>query len=343
MNISNPKVISIDRDDPKNYESAIKDNISESTDMVVCMLDKAKNSYDRIKVICCNQLGIPSQCVLAKSMRNPKRLNSIASKIVQQINCKAGGELWKVPIPLENTMIVGIDVCHDTYSDKGRGKRSVVGFCASTNSTYTQYFSTVKFQSVGQEIVDELAECFEEALDNWKTINNNNYPQNVIVYRDGVGEGQFLSVLEYEVPQIQRVIKSKNQNIKLTEVIVQKRIHTRLFDHSEDINNPRNVPAGTVVDNGCVSKDSYDFYMVSQNVTQGTATPSHYRVILDEIKLPSNTMQYLTFKLCHLYFNWAGTIRVPAPCQYAHKIAFLIGKSVHQFPHENLKNKLHFL
>ena len=149
--------------------------------------------------------------------------------------------------------------------------------------------------------------------------------------------------MEYEVPQIQRVIKSKNQNIKLTEVIVQKRIHTRLFDHSEDINNPRNVPAGTVVDNGCVSKDSYDFYMVSQNVTQGTATPSHYRVILDEIKLPSNTMQYLTFKLCHLYFNWAGTIRVPAPCQYAHKIAFLIGKSVHQFPHENLKNKLHFL
>jgi len=27
--------------------------------------------------------------------------------------------------------------------------------------------------------------------------------------------------------------------------------------------------------------------------------------------------------LCHYYFNWAGPIKVPAPCMYAHKIADL--------------------
>ena len=25
--------------------------------------------------------------------------------------------------------------------------------------------------------------------------------------------------------------------------------------------------------------------------------------------------------MCHYYYNWAGPIKVPAPCMYAHKIA----------------------
>ena len=64
-------------------------------------------------------------------------------------------------------------------------KRSVVGFCATTNDAFTKYYSTVKFQGVGQEIVDELSACFESALENEK----------IMVFRDGVGEGQFLEVV----------------------------------------------------------------------------------------------------------------------------------------------------
>lgn len=32
-------------------------------------------------------------------------------------------------------------------------------------------------------------------------------------------------------------------------------------------------------------------------------------------------LEHFTFALCHFYYNWAGPIKVPAPCQYAHKIA----------------------
>ena len=32
-------------------------------------------------------------------------------------------------------------------------------------------------------------------------------------------------------------------------------------------------------------------------------------------------MQALTYKLTHLYYNWPGTVRVPAVCQYAHKVS----------------------
>ena len=38
-----------------------------------------------------------------------------------------------------------------------------------------------------------------------------------------------------------------------------------------------------------------------------------------------------------------GTIRVPAPCQYAHKVAYLIGESLHRDPAVSLADKLFYL
>jgi aubergine-like protein len=70
-------------------------------------------------------------------------------------------------------------------------------------------------------------------------------------------------------------------------------------------------------------------------------------------------MQRLTFKLTHLYYklvpksflfllnkfhySWPGTIRVPAVCQYAHKLAFLVGQSLHQDFNPELADRLFYL
>ena len=58
----------------------------------------------------------------------------------------------------------------------------------------------------------------------------------------------------------------------------------------------------------------YDFFIVSQHVRQGTVSPTHYIVVHDEINLPPERMQVFTYKMTHLYYNWPGTVRVPAPC-----------------------------
>jgi len=127
----------------------------------------------------------------------------------------------------------------------------------------------------------------------------------------------------------------------------------------------RNPPPGTVVDTQLVHPEWYDFFLVSQSVKQGTVTPSHYHVITDNTGMNPYQMQMFTYKLCHLYFNCkcsvlplrlvprilnafldclgAGTIRVPAPCQYAHKIAFLVGQSLHRDPGTALADRLYFL
>jgi len=123
--------------------------------------------------------------------------------------------------------------------------------------------------------------------------------------------------------------------------VVKKRIHARLFDKSTpSLSNP---PPGTVVDSGCTNKDWYDFFLVSQSVRQGTVTPTHYHVVYDTTGIQSTYIQMLTYKMCHLYYNWPGTIRVPAPCQYAHKYAYLVGQSLHKDPATKLLDKLFYL
>ena len=83
--------------------------------------------------------------------------------------------------------------------------------------------------------------------------------------------------------------------------------------------------------------------MVPQCVRQGTVTPVNYNVIEDTTGLTPDRHQLLAYKLCHLYYNWQGTIRVPAPCQYAQKLAFLVSQTLHESAKESLKDKLYFL
>ena len=73
----------------------------------------------------------------------------------------------------------------------------------------------------------------------------------------------------------------------------------------------------------------YDFFLVSQSVNQGTVNPTSYNVVKDTSGLLPKHIQALTYKLTHLYYNWPGTVRVPAPCQYAHKLAFLVSIDSH--------------
>ena len=42
------------------------------------------------------------------------------------------------------------------------------------------------------------------------------------------------------------------------------------------------------------------------------------------VALKPDQLQKLTYKLTHLYYNWPGTVRVPAVCQYAHKVSSVI-------------------
>merc|ERR1711944_204345 len=156
------------------------------------------------------------------------------------------------------------------------------------------------------------------------------------------GEGQLDYALNTEIVSMQDVMKTQGlENVQFAYIIVSKRINARFFQMAG--NKPMNPPSGSVVDDIVTLPERYDFYLVSQSVRQGTVNPTSYNIIEDTSLWPVNIIQLLTYKLTHLYFNWPGTVRVPMVCQYAHKLAYLVGESVHNHPSEALETLLYYL
>ena len=65
-------------------------------------------------------------------------------------------------------------------------------------------------------------------------------------------------------------------------------------------------------------RDRYDFFLVSQSVNQGTVSPTHFNVVVDGGGLKPDHMQRLTYKLCHLYYNWPVCYLSPCVCVCAY-------------------------
>jgi aubergine-like protein len=56
-----------------------------------------------------------------------------------------------------------------------------------------------------------------------------------------------------------------------------------------------------------------DFFLIPQNVNQGTVTPTHFVVVKENARaaasLGADDIQKLAYKLTHMYFNWEVVIR----------------------------------
>lgn len=344
MQIAVPVALPLRDDKTATYIRAISDNMTSDVQLVVTIVPTDRDDrYNAIKQLCYIDKPVASQVIKSKTLGNPNRLRAIVQKIMLQIIAKLGGELWSCDIPLKNCMIVGIDTYHDPTS---RASSSVTGFVASMNQLCTQYFSASRQEDPGQEFGSSLGNLMTSALKEYRE-KNNMLPDRIIVFRDGTSEGQFNMVKQYELTQFMEVFGhlEGDYNPELVVVVVQKRIRTRMFCSEGDEKRGAifNAPPGTVIDHTITSDTLYDFYLVSQHVGKGTVTPSHYVVVHDTSTLKPDHIQKLAYKLTHTYWNWPGTVRVPAPCLYAHKIAYMHGQHLHRAPNVALRDRLFYL
>lgn len=327
-------------------------NLERSVDrynpqMVFILVNSSKKDlYSTIKKLLTAQRGIASQVITDRTLRKDHR--TIATKIAIQINAKLGGTPWKIKIPYKSALIIGYDVCHDT-NDKSKSFGAMVAMMVSGD--HQSYFSTVHGHKDGTEISKyfnlNIIQCVK-AYSKW---NKGEIPDRIFIYRDGVGEGQLASVVEQEVNPVEKQLKELyDQNKKLDKfsfnfVVVNKRINTKLFlKKTSGMRDPRNlnVPPGTCVDDVITHPERFDFFLVSQKGMHGTLTPTYYNVLKYD-KIQPDFVQRITFRLCHCYYNWSGTTKVPSVVQYAHKLAFQISQFIHQSPSTRVGDTLHFL
>lgn len=296
-------------------------------------------TYNRIKSLGDCEFGIHTSCIVAKKFEGkpPHQQSQYFANVLLKWNLKAGGVNHKLSqdvalIKEGKTMVVGYDVTHPTNMPFSGGELppSLVGVVASVDKDLGQWPSVVWEQPAKQEMLsDRLVEAFKSRLALWqgKAPHAKPLPENIIIFRDGVSEGQFSMVVDRELPHIReacRLMYGKGKQPKLTIVVSVKRHQTRFYP-SQDGKDTKNgnIRPGTVVDRDVTQARFWDFYLTAHNAIKGTARPAHYTVLLDEIfraKFPGRAaeeLEKLTHEMCYLFGRATKAISICPPAYYA--------------------------
>ncbi|KRZ66916.1 putative protein tag-76, partial [Trichinella papuae] len=359
-------------DSPKFYEQAGK---NDSVEMVLkriadkCDRDGIKcdlvfvvlfssDQYAEVKSCGDITFGLVTQCLLPRTINEVavKKSYSTMLNIAMKINMKIGGintkllkdEILDNYLYKNNTLVIGVDVVHPSAVETHLP--SIAAVVGNVDVSITKFHASVKIQPAKQELITGFVEQFSERLVEYFEVNGSS-PKNIIVFRDGVSEGQFMQVLEEELLALRRACKSFASNYRplITFVVVQKRHHARFFccDEAAARGRGKNIPAGTVIDRVVTSPDEYDFFLCSHHGIQGTSRPTRYYVLYDESNMDANTMQSITYYLCHLYGRCTRSVSIPAPVYFAdlvcararyHVLAALNSGLVEKFSDEDSNN-----
>jgi eukaryotic translation initiation factor 2C len=230
-------------------------------------------------------------------------------------------------------MLVGIDVTHPSPGSK-EGAPSVAGIVASIDKHLGQWPAGFSIQEGRKEMVSALEGMFLRRLTLWED-HNPQLPDNIIIYRDGVSEGQYQLLLDQELPLIRNACKQKYPADrtkagfpKISIIVCGKRHHTRFYPSTEgDADRSSNCGPGTVVDRGVTEVRNWDFFLQPHACLQGTARTGHYYVILDEVfrfrplkhphVYPADALEELTHNMCHLFGRATKAVSLCPPAYYA--------------------------
>jgi eukaryotic translation initiation factor 2C len=236
--------------------------------------------YGVVKALGDVYYGIHTSCVVERTFS--KAQAATFANIALKWNLKVGGNnhVLKDPISIlreGKTMIVGYDVTHPTNMAPGKGDQapSLVGLVASVDKELGQWPAVAWEQESRQEMLgDKLQEVFRSRLELWRTKNSGRLPQYIVIYRDGVSEGQFSQVLEIELPKIRKACETTYraaEKPKISIIVSVKRHQTRFYPTNENKMDQRshNIRNGTVVDRGVTQAKVWDFFLAAHTALQG--------------------------------------------------------------------------
>ncbi|NWS63108.1 PIWL2 protein, partial [Chunga burmeisteri] len=104
MRVSRPALVELKDDRIETYAKTIRSVLGseDKVQLVLCIISSSREDlYRAIKKLCCVQSPVPSQVINAQSLAGQLgKMRTVVQKVLLQMNCKLGGELWGVDIPL---------------------------------------------------------------------------------------------------------------------------------------------------------------------------------------------------------------------------------------------------
>lgn len=324
-----PPILMADRDIAASVQKAYKaaaDASGETPQFVLCILPSDDSFlYGEIKRCTDTVIGLPSQCMLMKHIRRPSK--QYCANLALKINVKLGGVNSSLGRQLafitdKPTIVFGADVTHPGIGEGD--KPSVAAVVASMDIKMSRYAAAVRVQGSRKEIIDDLKGMAKSLIEQFKE-SVKVLPHRILFYRDGVSEGQFAQVLQFELSALKAACREIDPNYAptITFILVQKRHHTRFFvAQAQDADRSGNIPAGTVVDTAICHPSQFDFFLCSHGGIQGTSRPTHYHVVYDDHHFMPDELQTLSYQLCYTFARCTRSVSIVTPAYYAHLVAF---------------------
>jgi eukaryotic translation initiation factor 2C len=304
----------------KAYLDTGKQNQMSPQIIFFVLRDKTAWVYDRLKKNSDCRWACLTQMVQAQHVR--KAQGQYCSNVCMKVNAKLGGQTSKIVNKGQGsaffrtpTMMIGVDVSH---GNTGMGNVSTAAMCVSMDKDAAIYDAAVQTNGVGVEILQpaNMHSMLGPLAVKWRKVNNM-APSHVFYIRDGVSEGQFAHVMEFEVEEMRKVFNEAIGVVpKITVIIATKRHHIRFFPERGDKNG--NCLPGTLVEKEVTHPFHYDFYLCSHVAIQGTARPVHYNVLHDECGLPPTELQRILYHQCYQYCRSTTPVSLHPAVYYAH-------------------------
>eukprot|EP00866_Antonospora_locustae_P002005 jgi/Antlo1/2005/2396 len=300
---------------------------------IVLLRTRSTTVYKEIKKIAETRgRGVVTQCILLSNLRNLCK-PSFAGNILIKINAKLGGKNAKLQLGTSVTkvpvIVFGADLAHPGVGSMCT--KSTVAIVASMDKDLGRYATSIKIQDKGQEIIENLEVDVKDMIIKFRD-RNRVEPQQIIFFRDGVGESQFYAVFKREAEAVKKACRSirTDYNPQLTFIVAQKRHSVRFMDDS----NSENVAPGTVVEE--IGHPIYfDFYLVSHRAIQGTARPIRYQVLLNESGYSAEELQEFIHNYSYLYARATKAVSLVPPIYYAHLAAARASAYMEMSPYTN--------
>lgn len=202
--------------------------------------------------------------------------------------------------------------------------KQVIGVVASTSIDYSNYYSEVDIRSERDTALPNLSTIVKKSLEGFVE-KNKKLPDNVIIYRQGLGEGQIQNSLKFEIAAIEKGFQMYKAGYapKVAFFQVNKKIGQKFYEKSSNPakNGLDNPVSGTLIGREIVGNDFFEFFLCAQNCNSGVCTPTKYTCLANTTEFSEDTFWQLTYFQCFNYYNWQGPVRVPAPMMYAGKLA----------------------
>ncbi|KAJ6524443.1 argonaute-like protein [Mycena vulgaris] len=292
--------------------------------------------YPGIKRLGDVELGVHTiHLQLSKALGDERKQDQYLSNVALKVNTKLGGMNHLLDaaamrwLTKQKTMMVGIDVTHPGPTSR-EGSPSIAAVVASVDDTFVQFPASLRIQRPdpnreSKEMLSELRDMLVERLLVYEK-KNKALPQRIIVFRDGVSEGQFDIVVREEKAQMLEAFKklsTKERGPKayrplVAIVICGKRHHARFYPTSSNFADRNgNTQPGTVVDKGVTAVFDFDFYLQAHAGLQGTVKPTHYTVVYDELNLTADELQKGSNDFSYLYARATKAVSLVPAAYYA--------------------------